>query len=497
MNAYGVGGAGTGRREGRGNDMKKTALLLVLALLVMLVTPSAQAASNKCGDNITWSYNSNTKTLTITGSGRMYDYAYGKNPWYSKRASIEKVVVTGDITYIGGHAFHNMHGTYSLPDTVLRIGEYAFSYNDMTSLHMPSRLEEIGRCAFQGVCYLESITIPSRVHTIESDAFQHCFVPVITLNAELKTIGREAFYNASYVTELNLPEGLENIGDCAFAYCARLTEITIPGSVTTFNYNAFARCPALQAIYVGEGSTILSSRDGVLFDKDGTMLMQYPAGRAAESYTVPSSVTQIRGNAFQKCANLQSATIPGSVSALPANAFLDSAALTEANLLSGVASIGDDAFKNTGLAHITLPDSLTAFGTGIFDNCPEGLTARLTAGTAAYAYALENSINIEYITPLDGADMTPPAGLTTIEESAFEGVAARTVRLPEGVTSIGSRAFADCPNLRHIYIPGSVTKISGDAFDGISELYLYGSRGSAANDYAKDHPDATFIRTDP
>lgn len=80
-----------------------------------------------------------------------------------------------------------------------------------------------------------------------------------------------------------------------------------------------------------------------------------------------------------------------------------------------------------------------------------------------------------------------PDSLTIIEEEAFMGVPATSVRIPDGAKSIGSKAFADCPYLRTIYIPSSVTVIADNAFSGVTGLAIYGQKGSLAATFAKTH----------
>ena len=85
-------------------------------------------------------------------------------------------------------------------------------------------------------------------------------------------------------------------------------------------------------------------------------------------------------------------------------------------------------------------------------------------------------------------DFIPPAKLTEIGEEAFAGVAATAVKLGENVSSIGSRAFADCPNLSAIYIPAATKSIDESAFadDGMLAT-IVGKSGSAAEAFAKDN----------
>ena len=103
-----------------------------------------------------------------------------------------------------------------------------------------------------------------------------------------------------------------SIGDWAFYGCTKLTRATIPDSVTGIGYAAFSKCVSLKSIDVGEGNTEYSSVDGVLFDKNKTVLIHFPAGKGGH-YTIPDGVTSIGDHAFIQCARLTSVTIPDSV----------------------------------------------------------------------------------------------------------------------------------------------------------------------------------------
>ena len=87
-----------------------------------------------------------------------------------------------------------------------------------------------------------------------------------------------------------------------------------------------------------------------------------------------------------------------------------------------------------------------------------------------------------------GNELRLPASLTVIEDEAFRGSGAKTVYIPDKVTSIGALAFADCAGMTVIHIPASVTEIAADAFDGHnSNLTIYAPDRSAAKAYANQH----------
>jgi len=84
-------------------------------------------------------------------------------------------------------------------------------------------------------------------------------------------------------------------------------------------------------------------------------------------------------------------------------------------------------------------------------------------------------------------DFKLPSALKQIEDEAFTGTGFHYVVLPDGTASIGSKAFADCPNLRVIYIPASTTTIAPDAFDGVEDLVIYGPQGEYCETYAEEN----------
>jgi len=188
-------------------------LLSVLMLLsVFSVVPDVTAASG-------WSYSINGTTLTISGSGKMTDYAnYMGAPWYGK--DIDKIVIGEGITYVGNYAFANLR--------------------DLNSVSFPSSLKTIGKNAFYNCRALKSVKLNDSLEKIDENAFYYCYgLESIELGNSLKTIGKYAFGQCTVLNNVNIPTSVESIGSNAFAYCYGLTDMFIPRNVTYIGSSAF------------------------------------------------------------------------------------------------------------------------------------------------------------------------------------------------------------------------------------------------------------------
>ena len=337
----------------------------------------------------------------------------------------------------------------------------------------------IGDCAFRYCTSLKSITIPNSVIEIGSSAFSGC----------------------SSLTSITIPNSVTEIGVYAFKGCTSLTSITIPNSVTNIGDSTFWGCSSLTAIYVAVDNKNYTSVNGVLFNKDKTALICYPAGKTDKSYNITNSVTSIGDYAFNGCSSLTSVTIPNSVTEIGGSAFVGCASLKSITMPNSVTSIGDMAFyKCSSLTSITIPDSVTSIGSSAFSDCsklrsitiPNSVTSigawafNGCTGLTAINVAMENQ---NYVSPdgvLYNKDKTTiicypagkkgnnykiPDGVTEIGSIAFSRCSSLTsVTIPNSVTSIGSGAFNGCTSLTRVTIPNSVTKIGWNAFSDCTSL---------------------------
>ena len=213
---------------------------------------SSTPAEGQCGDNLYWSYANGT--LSITGSGAMYDFSDEDVPWKDFRGAITSVSLPYGLTTIGTYAFAHCRvlSSITLPTTLTIIGDYAFYDCDaLINMVIPESVTTIGNNAFLYCDALSNVTLPSGITHVEDNAFASCpSLTTITIPYGVTTIGNYAFYDCDALTTVNMPNSLVTIGNYAFANCDVLSNITIPNSVTTIGNNAFYSCSVLTSIHV-------------------------------------------------------------------------------------------------------------------------------------------------------------------------------------------------------------------------------------------------------
>ena len=316
----------------------------------------------------------------------------------------------------------------------------------------------IGRRAFEGCTNLKSITIPNSV----------------------TEMGRRAFSGCSSLTGIAIPDSVTEIGKYAFDGCKSLTSITIPDGVTSIGDGAFYNCSSLTEIKVASENSNYVSVNGVLYNKDKTTIICYPAGKKGNNYKIPDGVTKVGSSAFIGCSSLTSITIPNSVTEIGYSVFEGCTNLKSITIPNGVTSIGDSAFEDcTSLKSITIPNSVTSIGDSAFED-----STSLTSITIPNGVTSIGDSAFEGCTSL--TSITIPDSVTSIGESAFSGCSSlASITIPDSVMSIGNDAFHECSSLTSITIPNSVTSIGDYAFLGCSRL--------TAIDVNTDNKDYTSV----
>lgn len=220
-----------------------------------------------------------------------------------------------------------------------------------------------------------TITVPSEIegHTVTriyKTAFYNCNATVIELPATVKTIDKIAFLACASVKEITIPNGIETIGDEVFEDCTSLEKITIGGTCKEIGYNAFSNCQSLKEIIVtdGEGGDI-SSSNGILYNKDKSVLIAYPPAKDGKTYRAPSSVKEIRGFSMAFCDNLETVNLSG-VKVIGNSALEGCSSLRNVKLSKKLESVGSYAFFGcTSLKSLRLYDAVTTIGDEAFGFC--------------------------------------------------------------------------------------------------------------------------------
>ena len=390
--------------------------------LAFSALPDSGLVAGTCGDNLTWTLDEDG-LLTISGTGEMEDYYPECGPWGT---GIAQVILEDGVTSIGDWAFYDCGSLTSvtIPESVTSIGESAFSCSGLTSVTLGNGVTSIGDWAFDSCSDLTSVMIGSSVTSIGNYAFAYC----------------------RSLTSIAIPDSVTIISDYAFDNCSSLTSMTIPDSVTSIGDYAFVECSDLMSVMIGNG------------------------------------VTSIGNDVFEWCESLTSVTIPDSLTDIGHRAFYECGSLTSLTIPDGVTSISSYAFYHSGLTGVTIPDSVICIGDSAFSSCSSLTSATILGkdtdissyaldsdatiychkGSKAATWATNNGNAIVFFEEMNTLSL--PAGLTAIEEDAFQGISAVAVQIPAGVTNIAGNPFADS-TVRYIYgVPGTAAQTFADTY---------------------------------
>jgi len=466
-----------------------TVLILVLAGTGLLCSAadnsktSIEAKSQRavkegsCGTSCRWSLVQESGVLTISGEGIM-----SSNPWKKYTTSIKKVIIKNGITEIANDAFRDcsLLESVDIPDSVTSAGHDAFmGCTSLKSIYIPDSLDFFADALFYGCVSLETIRVPNTT----------------------RWIGNQVFYGCHALKSFEFPETLTSIHTQAFQSCISLKSVTIPKSVTTLYRDAFSGCTSLTFINISDDNLNYKSIDGVLFNKEGTNLMLYPAGNPRTFYRIPDSVTTIEFASFWYCGIVESIEIPSSVISIGKRVFGYCRSLRSVIIPDSISLIVDQLFEGCeSLNSVRIPENITSIGYGAFWYCSSLTTINIpNSVTTIGEYAFNGCNSLESI--------TIPENVTSIGKYAFDDCYALTYinvsdnnsnyksidgvlfnkaeteliqypannsrtsyKIPDSITSIRYKLFRGCRNLESIEIPSSIISIDYEAFYGCSAL---------------------------
>lgn len=443
---------------------KLTALLFTVILTASIfILPVSLNAGAEAPEAVSWNFDSETGTLTISGNGKMEEFISAKP----------------DVGYLW-----NIHA------------------EDIKEICIEEGITSISSFAFYYYKNLKSVTIPSTVQVIDEYAFEAC----------------------TSLESVTIPDGVIKLGTYAFGGCSSLKEVTVGRTLTDIDRYSFYFCESLENFYVLPENPAYSSADGVLFNKDKTKLIQYPSGNIRDTYNVPEGVKIIGDESFMDAAALMNITLPDSVIEIGANPFGGTGFCeNDANWKDDVLYIGDEylimagkeglisgtyeikdgtkvvagwAFGNGNCeaTSITIPASVVSIGRAAF-RCPSISEITVQEGNNHFIsvdnvlFTKDMSELIYYPVAKSGTSYAIPEGVKKIAEEAITATSLTEITIPESVTEIEELGFALNQNLSKITLPDSLTSVGYAAFYFCDKLESidFGSNLVSIEDYAFYH----------
>ncbi len=435
-------------------------------------------------------------------------------------------------------------GHYDIPQGTTGIGMYAFgACEQLISLTVPEGVTAIGELSLSSARGLERIFIPASVSMIETRSLPQSGALVrldvahenawyqsaggvlytkdggtliyfppgkgghFDVRQGTRIIGQNAFGYNEVLESVSVPQGVTALEEAAFCSARGLRQISLPASLTEIKENALPRGNAFMHVEVDPGNLKYQSIGGALYEREGTTLLVYPAGRTGHC-DIAQGTLAIAPGAFGYNSEMTCVTVPEGVTILPDYLFSGAAGLEEIYLPVSLQEIGEGALPDYGkLKHIEVnPGNKRYRSIGgvlfegeelIFYPPAHGISYDVPPGTKCirdYAFqgremletiSIPRSVTEIGVRMFSGctalARVSLPITLTSIGRSAFENcIVLSGITLPPGLVTLEAGAFYNCPSLAAITIPESVREMGTYVFNGHSpDFVLYAAQGSA------------------
>lgn len=276
--------------------------------------------------------------------------------------------------------------------------------------NMPDDVSVINERAFKNASNLKEIKLSNSLEVIESNAFEGC----------------------SALESINIPDSVKEIGGGAFADCISIQKAEIGAGVEKIGRLAFYGCQNIEKFTIDSDNPYFAGRDGNIYNKQMTELIQYALGNRRESFSMPI-VLKIGEFAFAGASYLKNLVLPNTLTEIQKYAF-------------------DDC---SSLEVIYFPQSLKKIEEGAFGGTTKTKEIHIEGLRSWFDVELEGS----YSSPFrDGADLY------------INGALIEHLEIPSYISEIPQYAFLDCGSLKSVVIPGSIKKISDCAFFGCTSL---------------------------
>ena len=292
-------------------------------------------------------------------------------------------------------------------------------------------------------------------------------LPSVYNGTPVTAVLQEGFLNSDNLTSIEIPDSITSIGNYAFDSCYNLTSVIIGSGLTSLGSDVFYSSYALVSITVDKENQSFCSVDGVLYNKEQSTLVVYPAMKNQLNFVIPESVTEVAQSAFAYCSSLTSVKIGNHVVTVGDFAFMGCDALTiycepqnKPDSWSEMMTFGCPIVWDCNNNDLASDGCIYTMIDGIRYSIKDGVA------TVARQSALANNGNIAYNITHKGNSYA----VTTIGENAYRGCYVSSVTIPNSVTYICTSAFELCVNLTSIVIPDSVTYMDSSIFYGCASL---------------------------
>lgn len=378
------------------------------------------------------------------------------------RLNVSSVIIPNGITRIHNNAFSSCSSLTSItiPEGVTSIGYYAFKdCINLININIPNSVTKIDYTSFDGsgiykdesywendILYIDDCLIWCRANPKE------CIIKDST-----RLIAEEAFIGKELLKSITLNENLRNIGRFAFYGCS-IDSIIIPKSVTYIGDRALGSCLSLESIIVEEGNSVYDSRENcnaVIESTSNTLML------GCKTTHIPNDVAKIGDSAFRLCGTLTSITIPSSVMSIQNFAFNNCENLDTIVIAANTPpSLGKNIFGYSPISLCYIPCGTKAAyeASDWAQYVGEFVEECNKCGDRLYWQYDDTQLSITGQGNMHDYDLNPQPWQQYRNKM-------QTITLPEGMTSIGASAFADCKYVKSVTIPAMVEKIYDSAFE--------------------------------
>lgn len=379
-----------GEEPGREPDTEKSEavedLLQPLSLEMDGYDISAADRTYTAGENIMAYYFEADGVLLFEGNGAMTEWGTDKDvPWVNE--TVNTAIIGEGITTVGAYAlcYHAELSEVSLPSTLKIIGDYAIcetysSYQtkgNLRNVDIPDSVEKIGDFAFRGNA-LETIRIPDSVSSIGNNAFACCRdATSLSIGAGVTDLKERAFAELTGIATLVVPGNIETIKEYTF-FKTGATEIIISEGVKVIENYAFTQCEKVERITFGNSVESIGSH-------------AFSQCKKLKTLAIPDSVVQIGNAAFESCHSLTDLTFGSGLESIDGNAFNEAYMLEHIEIPDNVTWIGSSAFHDSrSLKEISIGRGITRLGYGVFMVNDEIETTVVTENNTVIQYGWEN-----------------------------------------------------------------------------------------------------------